>query len=115
MRLDDHLSAIKGIIIAGYGAIILIMAVWIIYRGSHEDWGKRIPGRVVLGLFLLHLVYWIGDVTVILLRYGRSARATESATDPWSVYPLAVGLVFGIWAAIRFFRNTVGSPTNGEA
>lgn len=105
----EHLKTVKAIVIALYGALYLIMAIWLIARGSQEDWGRRVPGRVVLGTFLLFSCYREWDTTIVLLRYGRTAQATQANTDAWSVVPPMIGAIFGVWAAYRFFRNTVGS------
>ena len=105
----DHLKTVKAIVIAVYGLLYLIMAIWLIVRGSQEDWGRRVPGRVVLGIFLVFSCYREWDTTYSLIRYGRTSAATVANTDAWSVLPLMIGAVFGIWAAYRFFRNTVGS------
>ena len=108
-HLSDHFKTVKAGVIALYGALYLIMAVWLIIRGSQEEWGKRVPGRVVLGVFLLFSCYREWDTTYVLLRYGRTQQATIANTDAWSVIPLVIGSLFGAWAAYRFFRNTVGA------
>lgn len=107
----DHLKAMMGGL---YGGLYIIMAVWLIIRGSRENWGRRVPGRVVLGVFLIFSCYREWDTVYVLLRYGRTSQATIANTDVASVLPLVIGGVFGIWAAYRFFRNTVGSDAPSE-
>lgn len=123
-RIEPHLLTVKALSLYGYGAFYLMMALWIISRGLREpgtfsrwrsDSGVMVPGRVILGIFLLFATFREWDIAYNRLVHKDNAVGLSAAVTDWnSVVPVAVGVLFGLWATIRFIRNDVGEQKKGE-
>lgn len=88
-------------------AVMLIFAIWLLWRGGHEKpWWRPIPGRLVIGAFFL---------SYSLLRleeafYRLSANETpgyvgSKINDLNTVIGIWVTAYLGVWSVIRFIRN----------
>lgn len=105
---------IRVYLLVALAAIMGALGLWLLVRGAKERplW-RPIPGRIVLGTFLV--LYAANDIDRAQARF-RHIGSTALA-DAESVSLVVAAVLCGIWTIVRFWRGDMEhhDPARGRA
>lgn len=90
---------------------LAIMAGWLLWRGGHEKphW-KPIPGRIVVGAFLMtYAAVRIEEGFWRIFGGGGFGSVGRRVNEPWTLALLAAATLLCAWSFVRFLRNDLES------
>ena len=88
-------------------AIVMLMGLWLIWRGGHErPWWKPIPGRLVIGAAII--VYALARLEEGFWRVlsGTGPGQVGRHVNDWNtIFLLSLSTLLFLWSFVRFLRN----------